>query len=266
MTTARRFCLTLAAASLAVLPALAGFGEARAQPAASLRKVARVPFGPGERGTFKVSFGGFGVGKGVIEVAGVDTIRGTPAYHFVLKIKGGIPFAHVDDVQESWMDVARLSSLRFHQNLKQVNYKRNLTFDFFPQEMIWKVLERDQSGPLATSQPLDDISFIYWVRTMPLEVGKAYSFGRYFKAEGNPVVVRVMRREKVKVPAGTFNTIVLKPVIKTKGLFSEGGEAELYFTDDSRRMLVMLSTKLSFGNLKLQLESYTPGASLSSSF
>jgi hypothetical protein len=262
MKTARKTLLTLTTALIAVGPQLAATGEMNAQATSTQRRIAAVPFGPGERGTYKVTFGGLGVGKGVVEVAGLDTIRGIPAYHFVMKIKGGIPLAHVDDVQESWMDVTRLSSLRFHQNLHQVKYKRNLTFDFFPAEMIWKVLEREQSGPLATNLPLDDISFMYWVRTIPLEVGKAYSFARYFKAEGNPVIVRVMRRETIKVPAGTYNTIVLKPIIKTKGLFAEGGEAELYFTDDSRRMLVMLSTKLSIGNLKLQLETYTPGQPL----
>jgi hypothetical protein len=68
----------------------------------------------------------------------------------------------------------------------------------------------------------------------------------------------------VKVPAGTFATIVLQPVIKTKGLFGEGGEAELYFSDDAKRMLVMLNTKLSIGSLKLQLEKYEAGSPLTS--
>ncbi len=267
-TTARRLFLACTTVIAAVVPSALQYADVLAQASVIRpieRRIASVPFGPGERGTFKVTFGGIGVGRGVVEVAGLDTIRGIPAYHFVLKIKGGVPFAHVDDVQESWMDIVRLSSLRFHQNLNQVKYKRRLTFDFFPSEGIWKVLEREQSGPLASNQPLDDISFMYWVRTIPLEVGKTYTFTRYFKTEGNPVVVKVLRRETVKVPAGTFQTIVLKPIIKTKGLFSEGGEAELYFTDDSRRMLVMLSSKLSIGTLKLHLESYTPGDPLSGS-
>jgi hypothetical protein len=258
---------TLLLATALVAPLFAAPSRAAAQTPGVVqpveRKIATVPFGPGERGTYRVSFSGIGVGNGVLEVAGLDTIRGYPSYHFVLRIKGGIPFAHVNDVQESWMDVTRLISLRFHQNLKEVNYKRNLTFDFFPAEMLWKVKERDQSGALATREPLDDISFIYWVRTLPLEVGRTYTFNRYFKADGNPVVVKVLRRETVEVPAGRFQTIVLKPIIRTKGLFSEGGEAELYFSDDSRRMLIMLTSKLSIGTLKLNLESYRPGEPLS---
>jgi hypothetical protein len=66
------------------------------------------------------------------------------------------------------------------------------------------------------------------------------------------------------VPAGTFNTIVVKPIIRTSGLFSEGGEAEVYYTDDERRMIVMVRTKFSIANMTMQLESFTPGRRLTS--
>ena len=110
--------------------------------------------------------------------------------------------------------------------------------------------------------PLDDVSFLYWSRSIPLEVGKTYEFKRYFKESGNPVIVKVLRRERVRVPAGEFNTIVVKPIIRTSGLFSEGGEAEVYYTDDARRLIVLVKTKLSIGTMQLQLESYTPGTPL----
>lgn len=234
------------------------------RPARTIRSIAAVPFGLHEKATFKVSFGGIGVGSGSSEVVGLDTLRGEPAYHLVFRIKGGMIIAHVDDTQESWLAVTNLVSLRFHQNLHEVNYKRNLTFDMFPAEMMWRAIERQQSEPLASKEPLDDISFMYWARTIPLEVGKTYSFTRYFKKDGNPVIVKVLRKQTVKVPAGTFNTIVIQPIIKTKGLFGEGGEAELYFTDDARRMLVMMNTKMSIGTIKLQLQTYQPGQPLTS--
>jgi hypothetical protein len=47
-------------------------------------------------------------------------------------------------------------------------------------------------------------------------------------------------------------------------LFSEGGEAELHFSDDDRRMLVFMSVKLSIGTLKLHLKEYRPGTQVSS--
>jgi hypothetical protein len=228
--------------------------------------VTPVPFGVGERMEYDVKWGILGtVGKGVLEVAAIDTIRGHPSYHFDFTLKGGVPFAKVDTRMQSWLDVSRLVSHRFDQDQDEVGYQRHRIIDFFPSERRWERVDVVESGELATDSPLDDISFLYFVRTLPLEVGASYTIPRYWKDEGNPVTVNVLRREKVKTPAGEFNTVVVQPIIKTRGLFSEGGEAEVYFTDDDRRMLVQLKTKLSVGTLNLVLRNFTEGSALSSS-
>ncbi|MBI4545106.1 MAG: DUF3108 domain-containing protein [Gemmatimonadetes bacterium] len=230
--------------------------------------VAAVPFGPGERLDYKLTLGIFGeVGKGSMEVVGVEDVRGSPAYHLRFDLKGGILFAKVDDRLQSWLDVSRLQSHRFRQDQKEFRYERHRTLDFFPHEMLWRRLDKDESGALATERPLDDVSFIYFVRTLPLEVGQTYTFHRYFKADGNPVVVKVLRKEVVKVPAGTFETIVVQPIIQTDGLFGKGGRAEIYFTDDEQRLVVQLKSHVPvIGSLNLYLDSYQPGAKLSPLF
>jgi hypothetical protein len=258
-----RSLLTLVTLLATVTPSAGAQGDGG--PGSDLSAAAPVPFGPGEKATFKVTYGLFGsVGEGVVEVGGVDTIRSRAAYHLTFRLKGGVAFWKANDRQESWLDVKELYSHRFYQNLNQTSYKRVRTLDFFPEQGIYKWLERDNRvDTLAVTNPLDDISFMYWARTLPLEVGKTYTFNRYYKNEGNPVSVRVLRRDSVKVDAGTFRTIVLKPTIKTDGLFSEGGQAELHFSDDDRRMLVFMSVKMSIGTLKLHLKDYQPGTQLS---
>jgi hypothetical protein len=233
--------------------------------------IAPVPFGVGERMEYDVKFGILGtIGKGVLHVTTIDTIRGNPSYHIDFTLKGGIPFAKVDDRMQTWLDVSDLVSHRFDQNVDEVGFRRHRIIDFFPGEGRWEqqVRERDgaevETGELATAEPLDDISFLYYVRTLPLEVGETYTIPRYWKDEGNPVTVHVLRREKVKLPAGEFETIVVRPIIKTRGLFSEGGEAEVYFTDDDRRLLVQLKSKVSFGTLNLVLKKFEEGTGLGS--
>ena len=72
-------------------------------------------------------------------------------------------------------------------------------------------------------------------------------------------------RKVVEVPAGTFNTIVVRPTVKTRGLFSEGGEAELYLTDDKARHLVYLRSKIPVvGSVTLHLESISEGEQIHS--
>jgi hypothetical protein len=105
---------------------------------------------------------------------------------------------------------------------------------------MWDREDNDEFGPMSTDSPLDDISFIYFLRTLPLNVGDRYEFERYFKDDGNPVVVEVVRRDKKKTDAGEFNTIVVKPTFQSDGLFEQGGNAELHFSDDDRRLLVYM--------------------------
>ncbi|MGH7616567.1 MAG: DUF3108 domain-containing protein, partial [Gemmatimonadaceae bacterium] len=85
-------------------------------------------------------------------------------------------------------------------------------------------------------------------------VGQTYSFDRYYHPDRNPVVVKVERREHIKVPAGEFDALVLQPQIKSKGLFSENGQAEIWLSDDSLRTVLRLKSSLHVGTLYLELK------------
>jgi hypothetical protein len=242
---------------LAVAAALALAGAA---PLAAVQADAapRRPWGPGERAEYRVKLGGIGVGRGSLEVGGVETVNGHPAFRARMTVQGGIPGARVDDLYETWMDTAGLFSRRFHQRLREVRYRRDRTFDFFPERRAWR-RENGSTGTLPTARPLDDLSFLYHVRTLPLVVGETYTLRDYFKEDGNPVVLRVLRRETVEVPAGRFNTLVVRPIIRTDGLFDEGGQAEVYFTDDARRIVVLIRSRVPLvGSLTMHLERYRP--------
>ena len=219
---------------------------------------AKVPFAVGERLEYEVRFGSLKVGNGSMEVRDVVDVRGRPSWHTVFAYSGAVAFYKVNDRHESWFDVETLSSRRFHQDIDEGSYERKRRFEIFPERGMFK--ENDKPEEPTVQQPLDDASFLYFVRTLPLDVGKEYVFPRYFKAAGNPVKIRVLRKETVKVPAGTFNTVVLQPTFQSKGMFSENGRAEVYITDDASRMMVQLKSKLSIGSLNLYLKSHNLGA------
>ncbi len=215
-----------------------------------------VPFAEGEDLSYDVRFGAIKVGSGRMRVLGVESIRDRQAWHVRFTVSGGTFFYRVNDVYESWMDVVTLNSLRYVQDTDQGSRERERAFEIFPERAVYQeVAKRNRIMP-SVSEPLDDGSFLFYIRTVPLEVGKTYEFNNYFKPERNPVTIRVLRRERVKVPAGTFNAIVLQPIIKTSGIFSEGGQAEIWLTDDDKRMMLQMKSRLSFGSLNLYLRSY----------
>jgi hypothetical protein len=251
--------------ALAAVLVLAGGADAHA-PAARQEQAAAEetlpvrPFGPGERATFQVKLGAVAVGSGSMQVIGIEQVHGQPTYHTRLRVSGGIPLARVDDKFDSWIDVDGLFSRRFKQDQHEVRFKRNRTYEFYPERREYRRLDNGETGSLPTSRPLDDVSFLYYARTLPLRVGDTYTLNQYFKADGNPVVLKVVRRDTVRVPAGTFPTIVIRPTIKTDGLFGEGGEAEVHFSDDARRIPVQIRSRVPvIGSLTMNLREYQPG-------
>jgi hypothetical protein len=226
-------------------------------------KRAKVPFGPGERMEYDVRFGALRVGNAHMEVVALDNLRGRPAWHTAFWVQGGNFLYRVNDVYESWMDAETLSSLRFVQQLEEGGKETERRFEIYPERGVFiQTTEHPAVEEKTVNQPLDDGSFLYFIRTIPLAVGQTYDFDRYFRPDRNPVRIRVLRRERIRVPAGTFEAIVIQPVIKTKGIFSENGHAEIWLSDDDRHIMLQLKSKLSFGSLNLYLKSYFPSPSL----
>jgi hypothetical protein len=186
-------------------------------------------------------------------VRAVSDVRGREAWHTVLAIRGGIPFFRVEDRLESWIDTRTFTSLRLAQQTNEGSYHRERRIEFFPDRAT--MLEHGdgaQEEP-TVAEPLDEGALLYFVRTLPLNVGDRYSLDRYFRPDRNPVQLEVVRRERLRVPAGTFETIVIRPTIKSSGIFSENGQAEVWVTDDERRLMVQMKARLSFGTLSLSL-------------
>ena len=150
-----------------------------------------------------------------------------------------------------------LSSLRHRQQISEGGSKRTTSYEIYPERSTYQ----KQGGPEQASvgNPLDDGSFIYAVRAAGVRVGETRRDDRYFRPDRNPVVLTGLRHETVKVGAGTFAATVVRPTIRTKGIFSEDGEAQVWFSDDARRYPVQVKSRFAKFSLTLSLQSVKPG-------
>jgi hypothetical protein len=212
---------------------------------------ARLPFGVGERLSYQAKVNFLNAGSASMSVEDVEPVRGHMTFHTIFDVSGRVLFFHVNDHYESWFDTTSLISLHHTQSIDEGSRKDERTYDFYPERKVY--VRNGQENP-SVADPLDEGSFIYFMRTLKLEVGKTYEFNRYYHLDRNPVVIKVVRREHIQVPAGEFDAIVLQPIIKSRGLFSEGGQAEVWFADDSAHTLLRLKSKLPFGTLYLELK------------
>ena len=225
---------------------------------------APVPFGPGERLTYKVKIGIFNAGEVTMDLQTLDTVRGHSTYRAVVEIDAGLMGVGVHDIFTTWFDQQTLQSWRYIRDIDDTMYESYRHYEFYPDRGIWDREDNDEFGPLGSSLPLDEMAFIYYIRQMSLEVGKTYTLSRFFKEDGNPVVIEVLRKDRRETEGVWYNTIVIKPTIQTDGMFSEGGDAELHFTDDERRLLVYLKTNVPIlpGSLTWHLRSVEEGVPL----
>ena len=217
---------------------------------------AAVPFSVGEELTYKASFGGIPAGTARMRVDGIEMVRGRPAYHVVFTIDGGVPLFRVRDRYESWIDVQTLASLRHRQQISEGRYKRTTTYEIYPERGTY---EEGDSVYASVSHPLDDGSFIYAIRAAGIRVGETRRDDRYFRPDRNPVVLTGLRNESVRVGAGSFATTVVRPSIKANGIFSENGEAQVWFSQDAHRYPVLVKSKFAKFSLTLSLQKVVAG-------
>jgi hypothetical protein len=213
-----------------------------------------VPFPVGEKLTFGAKLAAFSVGEATMEVAGLDTVRGAQMVRLRFHIEGGALWYHLNQTLESWVGRADFRSRRYLNQTEEKGKSWERKFEIFPDSGFYREAGRDSTFP-TVPDPLDDAAFLYWIRTVPLEVGKTYEYRRYFRPERNPVLVEVLGRDKVKVAGKKWNAIVISPSIPNGGgIFSEKADARIWLSDDSSRYILGLQSKFSFGLVTLKLK------------
>lgn len=234
------------------------------QAASPVTPAPSYPFAVGEKLSYSAKLGMLTLGSGTLEVASMDTVRGVESFRLRFRLEGKTMFYSLDDVLESWVSTSDLTSRRFVQDFEENGKSMDRRYEIFPDSGFYR--EHGRDTVFATPRnPLDDAAFFYFVRVTPLQVGRKYTYNRYFRKEKNPVTIQVVKREKMELPDGSeVNCLVLHPTIDTRGLFSKRSETLIWLTDDSRRLPVQIRTKFPFGTVTLRLKNMVlPGATTS---
>ena len=261
ITAARKSSALLVLALLAA----AGVGSLGAQDGVCTGKIVRavaVPFPVGERLSFNAKYGIFNVGNAAMEVMGIDTVHNVETVHIRFRISGGALWYHLDQTIESWVGRYDFRSRRFSSVQDERDKHREHRYEIFPDSGFYREVGRDTTFATVL-EPLDDAAFLYWIRTLPLEVGKKYEYARYFRPDRNPVIIEVLGRERVGVAGKKWRAIVVRPKIpQGRGIFAEKSETRIWLSDDAQRLVLAIQSNFSFGQVTLKLKDYVvPGVS-----
>ena len=223
------------------------------------------PFQPGERLTFILKWTFVPAGEAVLEVLPQEHLAGENAYHFVLTAQSNAfvdAFYMVRDRIDSWSDTDMQRSLLYRKKQHEGRTRRDITVSFDWQAMTAQYVNRQKARePIAiTAGTFDPLSIFYWARSAHLAVGAQL---KHPVTDGKKHVLgiaNVVRRETVRVAAGTFDTFLIEPDLRhVGGVFEKSPNAklQLWVSADRRRLPVRIKSKVIVGSFSGELTEMT---------
>ena len=97
------------------------------------------------------------------------------------------------------------------------------------------------------------MSAFYLVRTLPLKEGVTSKFSAVSGKKRYELKVITHKREKIKMDLGEFNTVKVEPVLDGDGIFNSSGRIFIWFTDDEKRIPVLMQCEIKLGSIKAKL-------------
>ncbi len=213
------------------------------------------PLGAGESLKFTVQYGLIHAGYAYLEVPEVKQWNGHTIYDLVARAESNSFFSHVYKVRnriESLWDQNGLYSLRYSENRHEGHYKAHnqITFDYAAHQARY-----DDGRSFPVDKPVQDaLSSFYYTRFQALPIGGSILFDYHNSRRTQALEVRILGREKVRVPAGTFNCIAIEPLLKAGGIFKNKGRLVIWITDDDRRIPVLMKSKVMVGSISVVLQ------------
>ena len=215
------------------------------------------PLVVGERLVYNVSWSGFPSAARIeMEVAEQGQFYGQESYQLRSKVETlGQTRSLFGDVDNQYTSYVSLNDAVPHRVVSAINQGRRKSeqvtvLDHSKQKATFS----DESTLSIRGGTYDLTSLVYGLRLRPLTDGAKYKFTALYEKELIEVEAFVKGRERVIAQAGAYNAVLIK--FYPKGKYSDY-RGQIYISDDSQRLPVMVKAKLPFGEARAELTSVT---------
>lgn len=215
-------------------------------------------FKPGERLTYRLTYGVFDAGEATFRVLETKrTIKGRKLLRMIATGKTVSAFEwfyKVDDLYESYMDAEALVPWIFKRRVDEGGYK-------FSQDYLFKQHKNEvetEKGNVheVPDQVQDMISAFYYARTFDFskaKKGDKFKVNIFLDEELTPTEIKYLGKEVVRTRKGKFLCHKFAPVVVEGRIFPSDDAATVYITADENKIPIMAKAKLHFGSVKMHL-------------
>jgi Protein of unknown function (DUF3108) len=215
------------------------------------------PFVVGERLLFNVTWLNFPTAARLeMEVAEQGQFFGQESFQIKTKVEttGRVRslFTAIDDQYISYINPNTAVPFRVVNLIRQGQKQAEETVILDQNEQ--QAIYTDGTKLPIPSGIYDLPSILYGLRLRPLPQGEKIKLSALYGKEIVEIDVEVKARERITTQAGNFNTICIK--VSPQKRFSKY-RTTLWLTDDSKKLPVLLSANLPFGDVRAELASAT---------
>jgi hypothetical protein len=230
------------------------------------------PFRVGEKVVLEASYFGVVAGDIILEVRPFVEVNGRKSYRFTGTAQSTSVFAMfyaVDDWFETFVDFETLVPYSYALHVKESKQLREtrsifnwdkMTASFWDKRITseGEVEEKKYDWDIP-SYSQNVFTTAFYLRGFALKPGKKVAFRLAHEKENMVVTGEILRRERIETPAGEFNTVVVKPKIELNGVFRPVGDIFIWLTDDDRKFIVRIESKIKIGKIVAVAKAVEPG-------
>ena len=211
-------------------------------------------FDVNEKLTFVIRYGPIKAGTAIMSIPRIVTKMGRECYLIQTEARSSAFFSAFFKVRDrviSYMDKNGLFTWGFEKHLREGKYSSDRIVEY-DQYNGWAVLNKKDSLRIPPCVH-DILSSFYFIRTQNLQVGKSIFLDNHSGKKLYPLEVKIHKKERIKVRAGTFDCIVVEPILRAEGLFKSKGRLLVWLTDDERKIPVQMKSKIIIGYITAEL-------------
>ena len=217
-----------------------------------------LPFAIGEHLVYDAHAGPGLNGKADMWIEGPADVRGTPTMVLRFTFSARVGFLRVSDNTTSWLDPVRMASLRFTKEERHLLARRSEDVSIEPFARKWTAAD-GREGRTPSTSPLDELSFIYAVRTMALAEGGTLVLDRHFDPDRSPTTLRSLGSGNVTTTAGVFVTREVEMRVHDARNYRGEGVIRFSLRDDACRRPIRIESNIpGAGSVVLTLASAVP--------
>lgn len=201
------------------------------------------PFAVGERLEYRVVLSVLGdVGGGVMRIES-DSASAGRLWVMRFEMEAGKGPIRAHDRTASWFDPARFAIERFE---KRERHPLSRSVEVVTIDRAARTFTDSGSAALALGAelPLDELSFLYLLRTLPLDRDTTLRVDRHFDPARNPTILRVGAGEVIETPVGLFRTRLVEMEVRDPKRYRGTGVIRLHLSDDACRIPVRIESRM----------------------